>query len=65
MKVRLRRVGNSYTLTVPAEIVNELGLAEGAELDAVVREERVVRASSRYLGLAADKAPTAGRRARD
>lgn len=42
MKVKLRRVGNSYTVTVPAEIVDELGLAEGADLDVVVREDRVV-----------------------
>lgn len=42
MKVRLRKVGNSYTVTVPAEIVDELGLAEGADLDVVVREDRVV-----------------------
>ncbi len=41
MKVRLRKVGNSYTVTVPREIVDELGLAEGGELDIIAREDRV------------------------
>jgi len=41
MKVRLRKVGNSYTVTVPREIVDELHLEEGGDLDIVVREDRV------------------------
>ncbi len=44
MKVKLRKVGNSYTVTVPREIVDELALDEGGELDIdfVAREDRVV-----------------------
>jgi len=44
MKVKLRKVGNSYTVTLPREIVNELVLDEGGELDIdfIAREDRVV-----------------------
>ncbi len=44
MKVKLRRVGNSYTVTVPKEIIDELALEEGAEFDVdfVAREDRVM-----------------------
>lgn len=44
MRVKLRRVGNSYTLTVPTDVVAELGLAEGSDLDVIVREDQVVYA---------------------
>lgn len=40
--MRLRRVGNSYTLTLPVEFVAELGLEQGADLEVFVREDRVV-----------------------
>jgi antitoxin component of MazEF toxin-antitoxin module len=44
MKVKLRKVGNSYTVTVPREIVDELVLDEGGELDIdfIARQDRVV-----------------------
>lgn len=44
MKVKLRKVGNSYTVTLPREIVNELVLDEGGELDIdfIARQDRVV-----------------------
>ena len=42
MKVKLRKVGNSFTLTLPGEYVAELGLSEGSDLNVVVREDRVV-----------------------
>ncbi|HEY3318517.1 MAG TPA: AbrB/MazE/SpoVT family DNA-binding domain-containing protein [Coriobacteriia bacterium] len=43
MKVKLRKVGNSYTVTVPKEIVDQLALEEGADLDVdfVAKEDRV------------------------
>lgn len=44
MRVKLRKVGNSYTLTVPTDVVAELGLAEGSDLDVIVREDQVVYA---------------------
>ncbi len=42
MKVKLRKVGNSYTLTVPREYVSELGMDEGSEFEVLVAEDRVV-----------------------
>jgi antitoxin component of MazEF toxin-antitoxin module len=42
MRVKLRKVGNSLTVTIPYEIVDELCLIEGMELDVVAREESVV-----------------------
>ena len=42
MRVKLRKVGNSMTVTIPYEVVDELLLEEGAEVDVVVREDRVV-----------------------
>lgn len=44
MKVKLRKVGNSYTVTVPKEIVDGLVIEEGTELeiDFVAQEDRVV-----------------------
>lgn len=42
MRVKLRRVGNSMTVTIPYEVVDELMLQEGEEMDIVVREDRVV-----------------------
>lgn len=42
MKVKLRKVGNSYTLTVPGEYVSELGMDEGSEFEVFVAEDRVV-----------------------
>jgi antitoxin component of MazEF toxin-antitoxin module len=44
MRVKLRKVGNSYALTVPADVVAELGLTEGVDLDVVIREDGVVYA---------------------
>lgn len=42
MRVKLRRVGNSMTVTIPYEVVDELLLEEGTEVDIIVREDRVV-----------------------
>ena len=42
MRVKLRRVGNSMTVTIPYEVVDELMLQEGTEMDIVVREDRVL-----------------------
>ncbi len=42
MRVKLRKVGNSMTVTIPYEVVDELLLEEGSEVDVVVREDRVV-----------------------
>lgn len=42
MRVKLRKVGNSYTVTVPREIIDEMALEEGVEFDIVAREDRVV-----------------------
>jgi putative addiction module antidote len=42
MKVKLRKVGNSYTVTVPKEIVDEMGLEEGGEFDIIAKEDTVV-----------------------
>jgi antitoxin component of MazEF toxin-antitoxin module len=42
VRVKLRRVGNSMTVTIPYEVVDELMLEEGTEVDIVVREDRVV-----------------------
>jgi antitoxin component of MazEF toxin-antitoxin module len=42
MKVKLRKVGNSYTVSIPREFVSELGLTEGADMNIFVREDTVV-----------------------
>lgn len=42
MRVKLRKVGNSMTVTIPYEVVDELLLEEGTEVDVVVRKDRVV-----------------------
>lgn len=44
MRVRLRKVGNSMVVTVPNAIVEELGLAEGTELDVAAKDGEVVLA---------------------
>lgn len=40
--VKVRRVGNSMTVTIPAEVVAELGLTEDADMNVFVREDAVV-----------------------
>jgi antitoxin component of MazEF toxin-antitoxin module len=42
MKVKLRKVGNSYTVSIPREFVSELGLIEGTDMNIFVREDAVV-----------------------
>jgi len=42
MRVKLRRVGNSMTVTIPHDVVDGLMLEEGTEVDIVVREDQVV-----------------------
>lgn len=42
MRVKLRKVGNSLTVTIPYEIAEELCLTEGSELNIVAREDKVV-----------------------
>jgi antitoxin component of MazEF toxin-antitoxin module len=42
MKVKLRKVGNSYTVSIPKEFVSELGLTEGTDMNIFVREDAVV-----------------------
>jgi len=42
VRVKLRKVGNSMTVTIPYEVVDELLLEEGSEVEVVVREDRVV-----------------------
>jgi antitoxin component of MazEF toxin-antitoxin module len=42
MKVKLRKVGNSYTVSIPREFVSELGLTEGTDMNIFVREDTVV-----------------------
>jgi antitoxin component of MazEF toxin-antitoxin module len=40
--VKVRRVGNSMTVTIPAEVVAELGLTEEMDMNVFVREDAVV-----------------------
>jgi antitoxin component of MazEF toxin-antitoxin module len=42
MKVKARRVGNSLTITIPREVVMELGLTEDTDMNVFVREDTVV-----------------------
>jgi antitoxin component of MazEF toxin-antitoxin module len=42
MKVKARKVGNSLTITVPREVVTELGLTEDTDMNVFVREGAVV-----------------------
>lgn len=40
--VKVRRVGNSMTVTIPAEVVAELGLTEEMDMNVFVREDTLV-----------------------
>jgi antitoxin component of MazEF toxin-antitoxin module len=40
--VKVRRVGNSMTVTIPAEVVAELGLTEEMDMNVFAREDTVV-----------------------
>lgn len=42
MKARLKRVGDSFTVTVPAALVKRTGLAEGDEVEVSTRRHRLV-----------------------
>ena len=42
MKVKARKVGNSLTITIPREVVLELGLTEDTDMNVFVREDAVV-----------------------
>ena len=41
VKVKVRKVGNSYTVTVPAAAVEELRLSDGQELEVVVSKQKL------------------------
>ena len=55
MKVKARKVGNSLTITIPREVVLELGLTEDTDMNVFVREDAVVvqPATSRWDRLVA------------
>jgi antitoxin component of MazEF toxin-antitoxin module len=42
VKVKVRRVGNSLTVTIPKEIAVELSIRPDTEMDVTIREETVV-----------------------
>lgn len=42
MRVKTRKVGNSLTVTIPQELVTEMDLAEGTDMNVFVREGTVV-----------------------
>jgi antitoxin component of MazEF toxin-antitoxin module len=42
MRVKVRKVGNSLTVTIPYEIAEELAISEGGELDLAVQEDRII-----------------------
>ena len=42
MKVKARKVGNSLTITIPKDVVLELGLTEDTDMNVFVREDAVV-----------------------
>ncbi len=52
MKVKLRKVGNSYTVTVPREIVDEMGLEQGLALEREL-QQRLFQSQDAREGIAA------------
>lgn len=42
MRVKTRRVGNSLTVTIPKDLVDEMDLAENTDMNIFVREGAVV-----------------------
>ncbi|MFH0916303.1 MAG: AbrB/MazE/SpoVT family DNA-binding domain-containing protein [bacterium] len=56
MKVKVRRVGNSLTVTIPKEIAMDLGLGPDVEMDVSMRDGAVVLdpAGSRWDRLVAE-----------
>ncbi len=42
LKVKARKVGNSLTITIPREVVVELGLTEDTDMNVFVREDALV-----------------------
>lgn len=42
MKVKARKVGNSLTVTIPADVVKEMDITEGTDMNVFVREGTVV-----------------------
>ncbi|MBE0417606.1 MAG: AbrB/MazE/SpoVT family DNA-binding domain-containing protein [Coriobacteriia bacterium] len=40
--LKARKVGNSITVTIPKDVVAELGITEGTEMNVFVREDTVV-----------------------
>lgn len=42
MRVKTRRVGNSLTVTIPKDLVDEMDLAEDTDMNIFVREGAVV-----------------------
>ncbi len=56
MKVKVRRVGNSLTVTIPKEIAMDLGLGPDMEMNVSIREAAVVLepVGSRWDRLVAD-----------
>jgi antitoxin component of MazEF toxin-antitoxin module len=42
MKVKLRLVGNNYTVSIPREFVTELGLSEGTDMSIFMRDGTMV-----------------------
>ncbi len=42
MRVKVRRVGNSITVTIPKEIAVDLGIAPNMEMDVSVRDQALV-----------------------
>lgn len=56
--MQLARWGNSLAIRVPANVVNELGLKEGDEVDIVARRDRfeISRAARRDSALATIRA---------
>jgi len=52
MKTRISKWGNSLAVRLPKPFVDELGLADGAEVEIVLRDGRIVlTAAGREYGL--------------
>ncbi|MGB4592921.1 MAG: AbrB/MazE/SpoVT family DNA-binding domain-containing protein [Coriobacteriia bacterium] len=42
MRVKVRRVGNSLTVTIPSDVVMEMGITEDTDMNVFVQEGSVV-----------------------
>ena len=64
MRVKVRQVGNSLTVTIPKEIALDLGITPGTEVDVSVRDRSVMfePAESRWERLLAEMRKLASER---